>query len=235
KPAGKRAPARKPEATKPAAKKAAAKKPAAKKAAAKKPAAKKARKPNAAFMKALTPSAALASIVGDKPLPRTEVVKRMWDYIKKFDLQDKVNKRLINADDKLRQVFGKAQVNMFEMTSLVGKHLRDSGSSASTRCRSAGRQGAAGGTKRAAACRPLCVGRPSDGRPTARAARGRRAVAAPSPWRQRCGCGGGEPALRSRGPVAPVSGAAVGILQVVDEGTHPQRQVTALREHGVDR
>ncbi|HEY0878941.1 MAG TPA: SWIB/MDM2 domain-containing protein, partial [Zeimonas sp.] len=112
-----------------AAKKAPAKKAAPKKAAAKKPAAKK-RTPNAAFMKALTPSAALASIVGDKPLPRTEVVKRMWDYIKKFDLQDSVNKRLINADEKLRQVFGKAQVNMFEMTSLVGKHLRDTGSSA---------------------------------------------------------------------------------------------------------
>ncbi len=116
-------------AKKTAAKKPAVKKAAPKKAAAKKPAAKK-RTPNAAFMKALTPSAALASIVGDKPLPRTEVVKRMWDYIKKFDLQDSVNKRLINADDKLRQVFGKAQVNMFEMTSLVGKHLRDSGSSA---------------------------------------------------------------------------------------------------------
>jgi len=83
-------------------------------------------------MKALTPSAALASIVGDKPLPRTEVVKRMWDYIKKFDLQDSVNKRLINADEKLRQVFGKAQVNMFEMTSLVGKHLRDTGGSSAS-------------------------------------------------------------------------------------------------------
>lgn len=92
--------------------------------AAKKPAAKKARKPNAAFMKALTPSAALASIVGDKPLPRTEVVKRLWDYIKKGKLQDAANKRLINADEKLRQVFGKAQVNMFEMTGLVGKHLK---------------------------------------------------------------------------------------------------------------
>ncbi|MCZ7561665.1 MAG: SWIB/MDM2 domain-containing protein [Burkholderiaceae bacterium] len=110
-------------AKKPAAK-AAAKKPAVKKAAAKKPAAKKARKPNAAFMKALTPSAALASIVGDKPLPRTEVVKRLWDYIKKGKLQDAANKRLINADEKLRQVFGKAQANMFEMTGLVGKHLK---------------------------------------------------------------------------------------------------------------
>jgi len=122
KPAAK-APAKKAAAKKPAAK-AAAKKPAVKKAAAKKPAAKKARKPNAAFMKALTPSAALASIVGDKPLPRTEVVKRLWDYIKKGKLQDAVNKRLINADEKLRQVFGKAQVNMFEMTGLVGKHLK---------------------------------------------------------------------------------------------------------------
>ncbi|MCO5106002.1 MAG: SWIB/MDM2 domain-containing protein [Burkholderiaceae bacterium] len=123
KPAAKKPAAKKAAAKKPAAKKAAAKKPAAKKAA-KKPAAKKARKPNAAFMKALTPSAALASIVGDKPLPRTEVVKRLWDYIKKGKLQDAVNKRLINADEKLKQVFGKAQVNMFEMTGLVGKHLK---------------------------------------------------------------------------------------------------------------
>ena len=124
KPAAKKPAARKPAAKKPAAKKPAAKKAVAKKPAAKKPAAKKARKPNAAFMKALTPSAALASIVGDKPLPRTEVVKRLWDYIKKGKLQDDVNKRLINADEKLRQVFGKAQVNMFEMTGLVGKHLK---------------------------------------------------------------------------------------------------------------
>ena len=123
KPAAKPA-AKKPAAKKPAAKKAApAKKPAAKKPAAKKPAAKKARTPNAAFMKALTPSAALAAVVGDKPLPRTEVVKRMWDYIKKAKLQDATNKRQINADDKLKAVFGKAQVNMFEMTKLVGKHL----------------------------------------------------------------------------------------------------------------
>ena len=119
-------------ATRSVAKKAAPKK-AAPKTAAKKTAAKK-RTPNASFMKALTPSAALASIVGDKPLPRTEVVKRMWDYIKKANLQDSVNKRLINADAKLREVFGKAQVNMFEMTALVGKHLRDtSGSSAQSR------------------------------------------------------------------------------------------------------
>ncbi len=135
KPAAKKAaPAKKPAAKKaapakkPAAKKAApAKKPAAKKAApAKKPAAKKPAKPrtpNAAFMKALTPSAALAAVVGDKPLARTEVVKRLWDYIKKGKLQDATNKRQINADDKLKAVFGKAQVNMFEMTKLVGKHL----------------------------------------------------------------------------------------------------------------
>ena len=114
KPASKAAPA-----SKPAAKKAAAAKPAAKKAAAKKPA----RKPNAAFMKPLTPSADLAAIVGSKPLPRTEVVKKMWDYIKKAKLQDQANKRMINADDKLKKVFGKAQVSMFEMTGLVGKHL----------------------------------------------------------------------------------------------------------------
>ena len=120
----KKAAAKKPAAKKPAAKKApAAKKPAAKKPAAKKAAAKKPRTPNAAFMKPLTPSAALAAVVGDKPLARTEVVKRIWDYIKKGKLQDANNKRQINADDKLKAVFGKAQVNMFEMTKLVGKHL----------------------------------------------------------------------------------------------------------------
>ena len=75
-------------------------------------------------MKPLTPSAALASIVGDKPLPRTEVVKKMWEYIKKGKLQDAVNKRMINADAKLKEIFGKAQVSMFEMTGLVGKHLK---------------------------------------------------------------------------------------------------------------
>jgi chromatin remodeling complex protein RSC6 len=75
-------------------------------------------------MKALTPSPELAAIVGDKPLPRTEVVKQMWVYIKKHDLQDSANRRLINADDKLEKVFGKPQVNMFEMTGLLGKHLK---------------------------------------------------------------------------------------------------------------
>jgi chromatin remodeling complex protein RSC6 len=110
-----------------AAKKAPAKKAAApKKAAAKKAPAKKAAKrtPNAAFMKALQPSADLAAVVGDKPLPRTEVVKKLWAYIKKNGLQDQKNKRQINADDKLKKVFGgKASVSMFDMTKLVSKHL----------------------------------------------------------------------------------------------------------------
>ena len=127
KPAAKKSAAKKPAAKKPAAKKAPAKKapakkPAAKKAAAKKPAAK--RKPNAAFMKALTPSAALAAIVGANPLPRTEVTKKIWDYIKKNKLQDAVNKRMINADAKLKEIFKKAQVSMFEMTKLVSGHLK---------------------------------------------------------------------------------------------------------------
>jgi upstream activation factor subunit UAF30 len=95
------------------------------KKAAKKPAAKKtARKPNAAFMKAMTPSPALAKIVGDKPLPRTEVVKKLWAYVKKKDLQDKKERRNINADDLLREVFGgKKTVSMFEMTKLVNNNL----------------------------------------------------------------------------------------------------------------
>lgn len=111
-----------------ATKKAAAKKTATKKAAPKKAApkaAKKAtkRKPNAAFMKALTPSAKLAAVVGGSPMPRTEVVKKLWAYIKKNGLQDSKNRRNINADAKLKEVFGKATVNMFEMTKLVSKHL----------------------------------------------------------------------------------------------------------------
>ncbi len=125
KPAAKKAAAKKPAAKKPAAKKAvkAVKKPAAKKAAAKKPAAK--RKPNAAFMKAMTPSAVLAAVVGATPMPRTEVTKKIWDYIKKNKLQDAVNKRLINADEKLKAVFGgKGKVSMFEMTKLVSNHLK---------------------------------------------------------------------------------------------------------------
>ena len=84
----------------------------------------KKRTPNPAFMKALTPSAALAAVVGATPLPRTEVVSKMWVYIKKHNLQDSVNRRAINADDKLKAVFGKAQVTMFEMAGLIGKHLK---------------------------------------------------------------------------------------------------------------
>jgi len=120
-------PAAKKPAKKPAAKKAPAKK-AAKKAPAKKPAAKKSgakRKPNAAFMKPMTPSSVLAAVVGSMPMPRTDVTKKIWDYIKKNKLQDAINKRLINADEKLRAVFGgKKQVSMFEMTKLVSNHLK---------------------------------------------------------------------------------------------------------------
>lgn len=83
-----------------------------------------ARKPNAAFMKPLQPSDELAEIVGNKPLPRTQVTKKLWEYIKKNKLQDPKKKTMINADDKLKVVFGgKKQVSMFEMTKLVGKHL----------------------------------------------------------------------------------------------------------------
>lgn len=101
---------------------------AAKKGAAKKGGAKKSsgggRKPNAAFMKPMTPSPALAKIVGDKPMPRTEVVKKLWAYVKKNGLQDKKEKRNINADDNLKEVFGgKKTVTMFEMTAHVNKHL----------------------------------------------------------------------------------------------------------------
>jgi upstream activation factor subunit UAF30 len=86
---------------------------------------KSARKPNAAFMKPLTPSAHLAAVVGDKALPRTEVVKKLWGYIKKHNLQDKKNRRNINADDKLKPIFaGKAQVSMFDMAKLISKHLK---------------------------------------------------------------------------------------------------------------
>ena len=100
----------------------AAKKKAAKKAPAKKKAAK--RKPNAAFMKAMTPSATLGAVIGNNAIPRTEVTKKIWAYIKKHGLQDSKNKRNINADDKLKAVFGgKKTVNMFEMTKLVAKHL----------------------------------------------------------------------------------------------------------------
>lgn len=130
-------------ATKKATKKAAPKKATTKKAAAttKKAAPKKAattkkaaatttkkattkRKPNAAFMKALTPSSALAAVVGGTPMPRTQAVKKIWDYIKKHNLQDAKNRRNINADDKLKTLFGKATVSMFELSSILNKHLK---------------------------------------------------------------------------------------------------------------
>jgi upstream activation factor subunit UAF30 len=109
------------------AKKAAAAKPATavKKAPAEAGAEKAPRKPNAAFMKPMTPSAVLAAVVGAAPLPRTEVTKKVWEYIKKLDLQDPANRRMINADDKLKAVFGgKEQVSMFEMTKLISDHLK---------------------------------------------------------------------------------------------------------------
>ena len=103
-------------------KKAAPKKAAPKKAAPKKKATK--RKPNAAFMRPMELSEALGAVVGTKPIPRTEVTKKLWVYIKKNDLQDPVNRRMINADDKLKKVFGgKKKVSMFEMTKLVSKHM----------------------------------------------------------------------------------------------------------------
>ena len=116
-------------AKKPAAKKAvkkvAVKKVAAKKVAKKATKAKSTRKPNAAFMKPLNVSAVLAAVVGANPLPRTEVTKKVWDYIKKHKLQDSVNRRNINADDKLKAVFGgKKTVSMFEMTKLISAHLK---------------------------------------------------------------------------------------------------------------
>jgi len=97
----------------------------AKKAAPKKAAKKTKRVPNAAFMKPMTPSNDLAAVVGAKAMPRTEVTKKLWAYIKKNGLQDKKNKRMINADAALKTVFnGKAQVSMFDMTKLVSKHLK---------------------------------------------------------------------------------------------------------------
>ena len=96
-------------------------KPAARKGAKK----QSARKPNAAFMAPVSPSPALAEVVGSKPIPRTEVTKRLWAYIKKNKLQDSKNRRMIKSDGALKPVFGgKAQVNMFEMTKLVNKHLK---------------------------------------------------------------------------------------------------------------
>lgn len=108
-------------AAKKAVKKAAAPKKAAKKAAKK----KSARKPNAAFMAPLTPSATLAEVIGTKPLPRTEIIKKIWEYIKKNKLQDQKNKRMINADAKLKAVFaGKGQISMFELAKVINKHVK---------------------------------------------------------------------------------------------------------------
>jgi upstream activation factor subunit UAF30 len=140
-PAAKKSPAKKAPAKKAAAKKGAAKKAPAKKAPAKKAAAKQGaakqgaakkstrkaakRAPNPAFMKAMQPSADLAAVVGNNPMPRTEVTKRVWDYIKKNNLQDPNERRTINADDKLKKVFGgKSRVSMFEMTKHVNNHLK---------------------------------------------------------------------------------------------------------------
>jgi upstream activation factor subunit UAF30 len=119
----KKAPAKKAAPKKPPTKAAPAKKAAAKKAPAKKAPAKK-RAPSAAFMKAMTPSAALAAVIGDKALPRTEVTKKIWEYIKKNGLQDQAKKTMINADAKLKEIFKKAQVSMFEMTKLISAHLK---------------------------------------------------------------------------------------------------------------
>jgi len=130
--AAKKAPAKKAAPKKAAPKKAAVKKAAPKKAAAKKAAPKKAapkkksaRKPNAAFMAALTPSAALADVIGNKPVPRTDIIKKIWDYIKKNKLQDAKNKRMINADAKLKVLFaGKAQVSMFDIAKIVSNNVK---------------------------------------------------------------------------------------------------------------
>lgn len=95
----------------------------AKKAAPKKAAKKAARKPNAAFMTPLAPNEKLAAVIGSKAAPRTEIVKKIWDYIKKHGLQDKNNKRMINADDKLKPLFGKDQVSMFDLAKIVNENI----------------------------------------------------------------------------------------------------------------
>jgi chromatin remodeling complex protein RSC6 len=95
-----------------------------KKASAKGAAKKSARKPNAAFMAPLTPNSALAEVIGNKPLPRTEIVKKVWDHIKKNGLQDQKNKRMINADAKLKPLFGKAQISMFELAKIVNNNIQ---------------------------------------------------------------------------------------------------------------
>ncbi|MGN6494377.1 MAG: SWIB/MDM2 domain-containing protein [Agriterribacter sp.] len=120
--AAKKAPAKAAKKAAPKAAKKAAKP--AKKAPAK-AAKKSARKPNAAFMAPLTPSAALGDVIGSKPLPRTEVIKKIWEYIRKNKLQDSTNKRMINADDKLKTLFGgKTQISMFDLAKIVSSHLK---------------------------------------------------------------------------------------------------------------
>jgi chromatin remodeling complex protein RSC6 len=114
-------------AVKKVAKKAAPKKAAkkvAKKAAPKAAKKKSARKPNAAFMAPLTASPVLAEVIGNKPLPRTEIVKKIWEYIRKNKLQDSKNRRMINADSKLKPLFGKDQISMFELAKVVNKHVK---------------------------------------------------------------------------------------------------------------
>jgi chromatin remodeling complex protein RSC6 len=120
----KKAPAKKAALKRAPVKKAAATKAASTTATARKAAPAKKRTPNAAFMRAMTPSPQLAAVIGDKPLPRTEVTKKVWDYIKKNGLQDKTTRTMINADAKLKEIFGKAQVSMFEMTKMISGHLK---------------------------------------------------------------------------------------------------------------
>lgn len=108
--------------SKSAGRKSSAKKSSAKKSSGKKKSASK-RTPSAAFMKPMTPSAQLGAVVGTNPMPRTEVTKKLWNYIKRKGLQDSKNRRMINADENLRPIFGRSQVSMFEMTRLVNKHL----------------------------------------------------------------------------------------------------------------
>jgi len=108
-----------------AVKKAAPKKAAPKKAVKKVAKKKSARKPNAAFMAPLQPSAALSEVIGSKPIPRTEIIKKIWDHIKKNNLQDSKNRRMINADAKLKPIFdGKSQISMFELAKVVNKHVK---------------------------------------------------------------------------------------------------------------
>lgn len=107
-----------------ATKKAAPKKKVAKKAVKKAVKKKSARKPNAAFMAPLNASPVLAEVIGSKPLPRTEIVKKIWEYIRKNKLQDSKNRRMINADTKLKPLFGKDQISMFELAKVVNKHVK---------------------------------------------------------------------------------------------------------------